>query len=56
MLLDISGEEPVLIQQDVKMASYVSTCVYFDGYLYGFSGGVSVAPLRCVDSATGEVM
>ena len=57
MLLDISGEEPVLIQQDVKMASYVSTSVYLDGYLYGFSGNQnSLWPLRCLDAASGEVM
>ena len=59
-VLDISGDEPVLVWQNHDMANHFSSCVYIDGYLYGVDGdyflNIKKCTLRCVDAQSGELM
>jgi outer membrane protein assembly factor BamB len=59
VLLEITENEPGVIWQNVNMRNAISTCVYLDGYLYGYDGHIETAelqPLRCIDTKTGEVL
>ena len=58
VLLNVKGNqaEPVW-QSDDAMTNHYATCVYRDGYLYGFHGRQEYGPsLRCVELATGRVV
>jgi outer membrane protein assembly factor BamB len=50
-MLDISSGQPVLLWQNKEMQNHYSTCVLWDGCLYGFD----VAKLKCMDFTTGEI-
>ncbi|MHC4155270.1 MAG: PQQ-binding-like beta-propeller repeat protein [Planctomycetota bacterium] len=50
-MLDISSGEPVLLWQNKEMQNHYSTCILWDGHLYGFD----VAKLKCMDFSTGEI-
>jgi outer membrane protein assembly factor BamB len=58
MLLDVHGSEYKRIwSNDETMSNHYSTCVYRDGYLYGFHGRQEEGQaLRCVQLRTGKVM
>ena len=56
-LLEITGNVPRVIWENENMGSEFSACVYVDGYLYGSDGDHNtLAPLRCIDVKTGDVM
>jgi outer membrane protein assembly factor BamB len=50
-LFDISTGKPVPVWRNKKMRTYLSTCVLWQGCLYGFDN----VQLRCLDWQTGEV-
>ena len=50
-LFDISGEKPVQIWRNKNMRTFLSSCLLWKGYLYGFDD----RQLRCLDWKTGEV-
>lgn len=51
------GEPTAIWENDTSMSSQYTTCVYFDGHLYGTAGREDVgdATLRCIDAQTGAV-
>ncbi|MHC4474604.1 MAG: PQQ-binding-like beta-propeller repeat protein [Planctomycetota bacterium] len=51
VLLNISGPEPQVIWQNKDMHNHYSTCVLWQGCLYGFD----VDTLKCMDFETGRV-
>jgi outer membrane protein assembly factor BamB len=57
VLLQIKGTElKELWASDDVLSNHYSTCVYRDGYLYGFHGRQEHGPsLRCVELRTGKV-
>jgi outer membrane protein assembly factor BamB len=58
VLFEVSGSQYRKIwSNDQSMSNHYSTCVYFDGYLYGFHGRQEEGQaLRSVDLKTGKVM
>jgi outer membrane protein assembly factor BamB len=50
-MLDISSGQPVLLWQNKEMQNHYSTCILWDGHLYGFD----VAKLKCMDFKTGQI-
>src|SRR5207244_4010406 len=51
-----SGGAQEVWQGDDSMSNHYATCVYHDGYLYGFDGRQEEgARLRCVEWKTGKV-
>lgn len=52
VLLDVSSEKPEIVWRNKNMQNHYSTCVLWDGYLYGFD----VATVKCMDFKTGDVM
>lgn len=57
-LLEVNGSEYKKVwANDDSMSNHYSTCVYRDGYLYGFHGRQEEGQaLRCVQLKTGKVM
>jgi outer membrane protein assembly factor BamB len=57
-LLEVNGSEYKKIwANDDSMSNHYSTCVYHDGFLYGFHGRQEEGQaLRCVQLRTGKVM
>jgi len=37
------------------MRNHYATCVYYNGYIYGFDGNAGGGDLRCIDPTTGQV-
>ncbi len=58
ILLELNGSEYRKIwSSDESMSNHYSTCVYLDGYLYGFHGRQEEGQeLRCIQLRTGKVM
>jgi outer membrane protein assembly factor BamB len=58
VLLEVNGSEYKKIwSNDDSMSNHYSTCVYRDGFLYGFHGRQEEGQaLRCVQLKTGKVM
>ncbi len=58
MLIDVNGSEYKKVwSNDDSMSNHYSTCVYRDGFLYGFHGRQEEGQaLRCVQLRTGKVM
>jgi outer membrane protein assembly factor BamB len=50
-LYDISSGKPVELWRNKNMRTYLSTCILWKGFLYGFDD----RELRCLDWKTGEV-
>jgi outer membrane protein assembly factor BamB len=57
VLLEITGNEPQVVWENENMRNKFSSSLYIDGYLYGSDGDQGkVAPIRCIDVKTGDVM
>jgi outer membrane protein assembly factor BamB len=56
-LLEITGNEPQVMWENENLRNKFSSSIYIDGYLYGSDGDEGkVAPIRCIDVKTGDVM
>lgn len=56
-LLDIgSGKEPNILYENKNMRNQFHSCVYHEGFLYGFDGDYRKNGLRCLNWDTGEVV
>jgi outer membrane protein assembly factor BamB len=57
VLMEITENELKALWENESMRNEFSSCVYFDGYLYGSDGDHGgLCPFRCIDVKTGEVM
>jgi outer membrane protein assembly factor BamB len=56
-LLDIGSGKPKILWQNKNMSNYFSTCVYIDGYLFGYHGNLypGTGMLKCLDTQSGKV-
>ncbi len=50
-LIQIAQNKPKVLWQNKNMRNHMASCIYLDGFLYGFDEG----ELRCLDFNTGEV-
>lgn len=51
MIVEVKNNKAVELLKGSSMKNDFSTCVYHDGYIYGFH----IAALRCISAETGEV-
>lgn len=50
-IIEVSGNKPVTLLTGVSMKNDFNSCVYHNGYIYGFH----IAAVRCISAETGEV-
>ncbi len=50
-LIQLSSKAPALVWQNMNMRNHFSSCVFLDGYIYGFDE----SELRCLDLQRGSV-
>jgi outer membrane protein assembly factor BamB len=54
-LVDLGGEKPRTIWEGDSMSNHYATCVFHEGFLYGFHGRQeSGCALRCIEAGTGK--
>ncbi|MDD4872212.1 MAG: PQQ-binding-like beta-propeller repeat protein [Kiritimatiellae bacterium] len=53
-LIDISGTEPKIVWENKAMRNHFSSCVLFNGDLYGIDGNTGKGTLKCLDPTTGK--
>jgi outer membrane protein assembly factor BamB len=54
-LFDFQNAQIKKLWENKNMRNHFATCVYYNGYIYGFDGNAGGGDLRCLDAATGEL-
>jgi outer membrane protein assembly factor BamB len=54
-VFDFQNSEVKKIWENKNMRNHYATCVYYNGYIYGFDGNAGGGDLRCIDPITGQV-
>src|SRR5262249_38733323 len=54
-LLKISGDKPTLVWENKDLQTHFSSCILWEGCLYGVHDGPKDSELRCLHWNTGEV-
>ena len=54
-MLQIAEDKLTVKWENKNMSTHFSSCVLWNGYIYGFDGNVGKGDLKCLDAETGEV-
>lgn len=54
-MLQIKGSEVTTLWENKNMRNHYASCVFVDGFIYGFDGQAGGGSLKCLDAANGEV-
>ncbi len=54
-VFEFQNNELKKLWENKNMRNHYATCVYYNGYIYGFDGNAGGGDLRCIDPTTGQV-